>query len=166
MTLMTRSHVVIALTCIAGLLTARPATAQPDRAELLRVRVHVSAEPRLKSQIEGYVKADLAGLRELQVTDNDPDVIVSLQALPTSAGGYAVSLVAMRVHSERELTSLAATWGIPRESRDRFTVTFKGAGALVDQRVQTGPDLQALCHALANAFAVETLKSIRQLEIR
>jgi hypothetical protein len=135
------------------------ADAQTTR-QPLRVQLHVAAEETLKSSALGYLAAALRPATDVVITDRDADYVLSVMILPTTEGGYAISTVVMNVYSERRLADLSARWELTPDVRERLLAVFKGAGALLDQRVRTGPSLQALCDDIArgvdaDVFAIE-----------
>ena len=108
----------------------------------------------------GYLTAALRPVKDLEITERDADYVLSAVILPTTGGGYAISTVVMNVYSERRLDDLATRWALAPAVRDRLRGVFKGAGALLDQRVRTGPSLQSLCDDIArgvdaDVFALE-----------
>jgi hypothetical protein len=151
---------------ILGLWPAVSAAAQPAPAVQIppqfRVRLHVSAAETTRTAALAALTAALRPVRDVDLTERDPDYILSLVILPISTGGYAVSIAAMNVHSEAALGAFAGQLPLGETDRARLIGRFKGAGALIDQRVATGGDVAVLCADIAAAFNTDTLGPLRR----
>jgi hypothetical protein len=126
----------------------------------LRVQLHVAAEEAVKTSAIGYLTAALRPVTDVEITNRDADYVLSLMILPTIEGGYAISTVVMNVYSDRRLDELSTRWQLTPAAGERLRGVFKGTGALLDQRVRTGPNLQSLCDDIArgvdaDVFAIE-----------
>lgn len=146
----------ILLACTAGSVTAQTTT-QP-----LQVQLHVAAEANIKSSALGYLTAVLRLVADVEISERDADYVLSLVILPMSPGGYAVSAVVMNVYSDRRLEELSQRWSLSQNERDRVRAVFKGAGALLDQRVITGPDLKTLCDDVARGVNTDVFATERR----
>jgi hypothetical protein len=136
-------------------------TSQP-----LRVQLHVAAEATVKSSAIGYLTAALRPATDVEITDRDADYVLSLVILPMTQGGYAISTVVMHVYTERQIDEMSARWELTPVAQERARAVFSGAGALLDQRVLTGPDLPALCNDVARAVNADVFAAERRARNR
>ena len=138
------------------------ASAQDRPNGRFRVQVHVGAEDRLRASASNLLSQSLQAIKDVTLATEDVDYVLSVVVMPVTNGGYALSVAVMNVYSERALDGFAQLWQIPVAARAKFKATLKGAGALVDQRAQTGPDLAELCRGVVSAFDLETLGTARK----
>jgi hypothetical protein len=127
-----------------------------------RLRLHVSTDEARKTTALAALTAALAPVRDIEITDRDADYVLSLVVLPAGADGYAVSAIVMNVHTETSLDARGRQWGMRDADRQQMVTLFKGAGALLDQRVVTGPDLAALCGDIARSLSADILEPQRR----
>jgi hypothetical protein len=106
--------------------------------------------------------SDLSAAPGVALAERDADYVLSVVLVPTTAGGYAASMAAMNVYTDLALENLARSWGAGDDLRRRVRATFRGAGALADQRVLTAGNLDALCHDISRAFDADTLAPVRR----
>jgi hypothetical protein len=141
-------------------LAAAPAHAQqPARA---RVQLHVGGDPDLRQPALTHLRAALQPSRDIVLVERDPEYVLSVIVLPIASGGFAVSAAALSAHTEASLAALANGWGIGAPAAERMAATFRGQGALLDQRVLTGPELEPLCGDVARALATDTIARARK----
>lgn len=155
------SCTAIFVVTLVGLLAPVPTAAQAISP--FRVRLHVSADDGRKTAALAGLASALRPIRDIEVTDRDADYVLSLVILPVSTGGFVVSVLVMNVHTEATVDARARAWGMREADRQQMIALFKGSGALLDQRVVTGPDLVTLCGDIALAFSADTLEPQRRL---
>lgn len=146
----------------AGLLLPPPpagAQAPPDR---FRVQLHVSAEDALKTRMTAQLTAAAQPLRDVLLTERNAEYVLSVVILPTTAGGFAMSVAVMNVHTDETLDTLARLWGMSDAASGRLRDVFRGSGALVDQRVVIGSDLGTLARDVVATLDADTLARARQ----
>jgi hypothetical protein len=151
---------VIFIAAFVATLDPIPAVAQGGSPFLLRL--HVSADEGRKTTALAALTAALAPVRDIELTDRDADYVLSLVVLPAGTGGYAISVIVMHVHTETSLDARGRQWGMGEADRKQMVALLKGAGALLDQRVVTGPDLAALCSDIARALSADILEPQRR----
>jgi hypothetical protein len=158
-TLNTRLAAVLGLVVLAA--APRIVTAQ-DAVEPFRVQLHVSADEAVKAAALSSLSITLQRVRDIDLTARDGEFILSLVIVPTTAGGFAASATMMTVYTDRTLGDIAARLGMPAASRDRLVAQFRGAGALLDQRVLTAASLEALCADIAGVVNADVLARERR----
>ena len=146
----------VALTCVV----ASSALAQTDPA--FRVQLHAGGEASLRTRLVWAIEAALRPIRDVDVVPQDADYIVSAVTLPAPGSSLVMSLVVLNVHTERSLTNLAIVWNLEGEARDRLRATFRGSGALLDQRILTGTSIEALAGDVARILNADILQPLRR----
>jgi hypothetical protein len=131
----------------------------------IRIQVHVGAEGAPREAMLACLTRDLTAARGVAIVDRDAEYVLSVVLVPTTAGGYAASMAAMNVYTDVSLENLARSWAVDQDVRRRVRAAFRGAGALVDQRVLTAGDLESLCHDVARAFDADTLAPARRSRV-
>ena len=149
-----------AMAAVVLLLASVPSAAQ--EAPPVRVQVHVGGDPQLRARAATLLRSELQPLPNVTVSERDAEYVLSVVVLPIASTGFAVSAAVMNVQTDASLTALARLWGLDDTAAGRLRTMFKGNGALVDQRVLTGPDLAALCRDVVTAFAADTLDRARR----
>jgi hypothetical protein len=125
------------------------------------VQLHVGGDPELRARASSYLRVALQPSREIAVVERDGEYVLSVIVLPIASGGFALSAAALSAHTDARLTALAGLWNLEAAAAERMRATFRGTGALLDQRVLTGPDLEALCRDVAGAFVTDTVGRTR-----
>jgi hypothetical protein len=151
---------ILRMTAVAAFLgsLAWPSHARAQgSAQPFRVQLHVSADETIKTQALAQLTATLQRVRDIELTARDGEYVLSLVIVRTTAGGYAASAAIMTLYTARSLTGIANRLGANPASRDQLIAQFTGAGALVDQRVLTAADLNALCDDAAGALNADVL---------
>jgi hypothetical protein len=126
------------------------------------VQLHVAAEAAIKPSAIGYLTAVLRPVADVEIVDRDADYVLSLVILPTTPSGYAISAIVMHVYTEQRIDELSARWGLTTAAREGARGVFNGAGALLDQRVLTGPDLKTLCDDVARSVNADVFAGERR----
>jgi hypothetical protein len=155
-----RCSTAVAAALAVGLLF--PAAARAQQKTPARVQVHVGGDPALRERTADCLHSALESSRDIVAADRDAEYVLSLVVLPIASGGFAMSVAVLSAHSDASLGALARLWGLDEQAAERMRAMFRGAGALLDQRVLTGPDADALCRDVATAFAVDTLARLRK----
>jgi hypothetical protein len=139
-----------------------PAAARAQEKMPARVQVHVGGDPALRERTAGCLQSALESSPDIVVAERDAEYVLSLIVLPIASGGFAMSAAVLSAHTDASLRALARLWALDDQAAERMRAVFRGAGALLDQRVLTGPDADALCRDVAAAFAVDTLARLRK----
>jgi hypothetical protein len=158
-TIKTRVAALIALVVLS--VAPRAVTAQ-TALEPFRVQLHVSADVAVKTAALSSLSIALQRVRDIDVTARDGEFVLSVVVVPTTAGGFAASATMMAVYTDRALADIAARLALPAASRDQLVAQFKGAGALLDQRVLTAANLDSLCADIAGAVDADILARERR----
>jgi len=148
---------------VIGLLIAFPVPAPAQTTVRFRVQLHVSADDSIKDAALAALRTAVQPIRDVEIADRDAEYIVSLVILRTLGDSYVASLAVMNVHTERAVQQLAAAWQVGPDTAQRMTAMFKGAGALLDQRILTGPDLTLVCADVATALNTDILAPARRV---
>ncbi len=127
-----------------------------------RVQLHVSADEALKARVTGRLTAAVQPLPDVVLVERNPEYVLSLVILPTTTGGFAVSVALMNVHTDEALDAFAQLWGLGDATAERLRDVFRGSGALVDQRVVIGADLDTLATDVVSTLSADTLARARQ----
>lgn len=125
------------------------------------VQLHVGGDPELRARASSYLRMALQPARDITIVERDGEYVLSVIVLPIGSGGFALSAAALSARTEAGLTALASLWNLEATAAERMRATFRGTGALLDQRVLTGPDLEALCRDVAGAFVTDTVGRTR-----
>ncbi|MGE0443636.1 MAG: hypothetical protein AB7P99_00300 [Vicinamibacterales bacterium] len=152
--------VVAAVVVLLPVLATAPARAQQPAPA--RVQLHVGGDPDLRQPALTHLRAALQPTRDIVLVDREPEYVLSVIVLPIASGGFALSAAALSAHTGASLAALANLWGLGAPVAERMAATFRGQGALLDQRVLTGPELEPLCGDVARAFAADTLARARK----
>jgi hypothetical protein len=123
----------------------------------IRIQVHVGAEGAPREAMLACLTRDLTAARGVAIEDRDAEYELSVVLVPTTAGCYSASMSAMNVYTDMS--------AVDQDVRRRVRAAFRGAGALVDQRVLTAGDLESLCHDVARAFDADTLAPARRSRV-
>jgi hypothetical protein len=153
---------VSAALCWLGIVgVASPAGAQavPDA---IRVQLHVAGDAATRATVTSELTRRLEQDRSIELIERDGEFVLSVLVLPVSTGGYAVSIATMNVYTPTALQRMAREWGGDASLLEHLRAQFSGAGALVDQRVLTGPDLAALSDNIAAGFTIDILGPVRR----
>ena len=152
-TILRFTALVLTSTCLVAAPRAAAQTAAPP----FRVQLHVSGDDAVRAEALAHLTSALQRVRDVELTARDGEYVLSLVIVPTTAGGYAASFTVMTIYTAVALGNIAERVGVPAAARERFTAQFTGAGALLDQRVLTAADLNALCADAAGALNADVL---------
>ena len=150
-----------AVVLMAVTLHGTTVSASAQSRQMFRVQVHGGGDPILREKVVSGVTRALQPVADVEVVSRDPEYFVSVIVFQAAGGGYVMSMAVLNVHTDEALSNFAQMWGVDEATRQRMLAVFRGSGALVDQRIVTGVDLDVMCADIARALDADTLATRR-----